>query len=269
MTESNKVGSSGIGCEKWKGKGFNPRKGGNKTNLSGNKCKRRKGAGKQSWNMNYFNFGKPDHFSRDCTEPNVIYDKIHFQNAFVSSCLMLTKTVSYWTVDSTIIDHIGQDRNAYVDFRRIPKGSRSIYMGNNTSTDVHGISTCKLLMRKGRTLYLHDVLFEPKVHRNLVSVVVFVKLGFKIVFEQDYVKVLLDNISYEYGFLSDGFIVLDTILINKTTSVFVTGNSSSSSFMNDVKWHARLGHIGQDRLKRLAKVDLLGYIDKIDFPVCE
>ena len=95
-------------------------------------------------------------------------------------------------------------------------------MGNNTSTDVLGIDTCKLLMRKGRTLYLHDVLYAPKVRRNLVSVVVLVKLGFKFVFEQDYVKVLLENIVYGYGFLLDGFIVLDIIPINKTTSVFVT-----------------------------------------------
>ena len=69
--------------------------------------------------------------------------------------------------------------------------------------------------------------------------------------------------------MSNWFIVLDTILINKTTFVFVTGNSSSSSFVNDVKWHARLGHIGQDRLKRLAKAGLLGSIDKIDLSVCE
>ena len=39
--------------------------------------------------------------------------------------------------------------------------------------------------------------------------------------------------------------------------------------MNDVKWHARLGHIGQDRLKRLAKGGLLGSIDKIDLLVCK
>ena len=96
-----------------------------------------------------------------------------------------------------------------------------------------------------------------------------VKLGFKIVFEQDYVKVLLDNIVYGYGFLSYGFIVLDTIPINKTTSIFVTGNLSSSSSMNDVKWHARLGHLEQDRLKRLAKASLLRSIDKIDLLVCE
>ena len=82
-------------------------------------------------------------------------------------------------------------------------------MGNNTSADVLGIGTCKLLMRKGCTLYFHGVLFVPEVRQNLVSVVVLNKLGIKIVFEQDYVKVFLDNIVYGYEFISDGFIVLD------------------------------------------------------------
>ena len=142
-------------------------------------------------------------------------------------------------------------------------------MGDNTSVDVLRIGTCKLLMWKGCTLYLHDVLYAPKVRQNLISVTVLVKLGFKIVFEQDCVKVLLDNMVYGYGFLSNRFIVLDTIHINKSTSVFVTRNSSSSCSVNDVKWHARLGHIGHNCLKRLVKAGLLGSIDKIDLPVCE
>ena len=76
-------------------------------------------------------------------------------------------------------------------------------MGNNTSSNVLGIGTCKLIMWKGRTLYLHVVLFASEVRLNLVFVVVLVKLGFKIVFEQDCVKVLLDNVVFRYGFLSD------------------------------------------------------------------
>ena len=120
MIESNKVGSSSTRWKKWKGKGFKPRKGGNKTNLSGNKRKPKKRVGKQSRNMNCFNNGKPGHFAHDCTEPKVIYDQIHFHNAFVSSYLMLTEIGPYWTIDSIGTDHIARDHNAYVDFRRIP-----------------------------------------------------------------------------------------------------------------------------------------------------
>ena len=34
-------------------------------------------------------------------------------------------------------------------------------------------------------------------------------------------------------------------------------------------WHARLGHIGQHRMNRLAKEGLLGNIEKVDLPICE
>ena len=135
--------------------------------------------------MNCFNYGKPSHFACDCTKPNVKYDQIHFYNAFVSNCLMLITTVHFWTVDLVVTDHIARDCSAYVDFSRIMKESRSIFMGINTSISVLGISTYKLVMWKGRILYLPDVLYAPEVRRNVVSVVVLVKLGFKIVFNQD------------------------------------------------------------------------------------
>ena len=156
---------------------------------------------------------------------------------------MLIETVPFWILDSATTDHKARVCNAYVDLCQISKGSRSIYMRNNTSTDVLGIGTCKLIMRKGHTLYLHDMLYELEVCRNLVFVLVLVKLCFKVVFEQYCVKVLLDNVVYGHGFLSYGFIVLDTIPINKSTFVFIIGNSNGISVVNDIKWHAMLGHI--------------------------
>ena len=92
-----------------------------------------------------------------------MYDQTRYSNAYVSSCLMLAETVPYYIVDSAATDHIARDRNTFVDFHRIPKGSRTIYIGNNTSANVLGIGTFKLVMRKGRTLYLHHVLYASEV----------------------------------------------------------------------------------------------------------
>ena len=80
-------------------------------------------------------------------------------------------------------------------------------------------------------------------------------------------NVLLDNVCYESIFILDEFIVLDFIPINTNTSTFVIGSSSNDSLVHDVKWHAKLGHIGQDLLKILAKAGLLRSIEKIDLPI--
>ena len=127
MTESKKIGASGSRRNKWKGKVIKQRKREDKANYNGNQRKHGRHAGNKSKNMNCFNCGKPGHFAHDYTESKVLYDQTRYSNAYVSSCLMLAKTVPYWIVDSTATDHIARDQNAFVDFRRISKGSRTIY----------------------------------------------------------------------------------------------------------------------------------------------
>ena len=38
---------------------------------------------------------------------------------------------------------------------------------------------------------------------------------------------------------------------------------------NYVTWHARLGHIGQERMNELAREGLLGQLAKVSLPNCE
>ena len=94
-----------------------------------------------------------------------------------------------------------------------------------------GSVPASLVLQKGHTFYFHDVLYASKVRRNLVSVLVLLELGFCIVFDSGYVKVFLDNIYYDSGYLSNGFMVLDTVnvFINDNTSIYVVGNYSTSN----------------------------------------
>ena len=62
-----------------------------------------------------------------------------------------------------------------------------------------------------------------------------------------------------------GFMVMDTVNVfeNDDTFIYIVGNSIASNDNDSVIWHARLRHIGQDRLKRLAQASLLGSLAKV------
>ena len=70
-------------------------------------------------------------------------------------------------------------------------------------------------------------------------------------FDNGCVKILLDKVYYGFGYLLNGFMVLDTVNISMydDTSIYVVGNSNVSNDNDNVIWHTRLGHIGQDCLK--------------------
>ena len=76
---------------------------------------------------------------------------------------MLAETVPFQTVDSAATDRVVRDLTSFVEFRQISKGSRCIYMKNNASAAALRMSTYKLELRGGHTLYFYDVLYALEV----------------------------------------------------------------------------------------------------------
>ena len=60
---------------------------------------------------------------------------------------------------------------------------------------------------------------------------------------------------------------MDIEYYNNDSSVFLTSfdNVSDNSFI----WHARLSHIGQERMTRLAREGLMGNLTKVTLSTCE
>ena len=81
------------------------------------------------------------------------------------------------------------------------------------------------------TLYLHNIIYDPEVRQNLISILVLLELGFCIMFDNGCVKVFLDNIYYGSRYLLNGFMVLNivNVFVNDDTSIYVVGNSSTSN----------------------------------------
>ncbi|XP_019261101.1 PREDICTED: uncharacterized protein LOC109239051 [Nicotiana attenuata] len=85
------------------------------------------------------------------------------------------------------------------------------------------------------------------------------------------VRISLDNVLYGFGLRYDRFIILDCNLSTYDYYVdrCVMAYYSSNNDIDVITWHARLGHIGQDRMNRLANEVHLGSFSKIDMPTCE
>ena len=67
----------------------------------------------------------------------------------------------------------------------------------------------------------------------------------------------------------DGFIklylnVYSHSSVNSASSYVIGSNNIDSAI-----WHARLGHIGRDRMTRLTREDLLSSLTKVDLQLCE
>ena len=131
------------------------------------------------------------HFAHDCSEPKKVTPiptSLHM--VCVSSTILITESYPLWIVDSGATHHVAKDQGAFVEYHRIPTGSKWIYVRNNSAVEVKGIGTCKLDLLGGRTLFLHDVLFAPKIKRNLIFVVSLVGLGYCLHFKKYWIFLL-------------------------------------------------------------------------------
>ena len=103
-------------------------------------------------------------------------------------------------------------------------------------------------MHNGCKLLLHDVFHAPTVRCNLLSILALMNLGFFFSFKNNGLSIYLDKTFYGHGYLKDCLFMLDLDFESNRYPVLVITFSSSDVMSGSIKWHARLGHIGLERL---------------------
>ncbi|KAK2974054.1 hypothetical protein RJ640_006246 [Escallonia rubra] len=150
---------------------------------------------------------------------------------YVSSHVMVVHSQPVWFVDTGATKHVARDREGFVDYHRIPVGSKHIFMGNNSSKEVLGFGSYQLKLRTGHTLILEDVRYAPTVRLNLLSV-----------------TALLDSAGND----------MSSIVTTKQwlSSTFEMKDMGEANYVLGVK-------IVRDRLKRLLGLSQETYIKKV------
>ena len=63
---------------------------------------------------------------------------------YVIGFVYMTETHPLWIVDSGAIEHVANERGAYMEYHWISEGTKWIYVGNNSKVEAKEIGTCMM-----------------------------------------------------------------------------------------------------------------------------
>nr|GEV21868.1 hypothetical protein [Tanacetum cinerariifolium] len=195
--------------------------------------------------------GKTGHFKRDCHGGKK-------NNGNVGGSGKGSKDQSQYQ-DYGATTHVCKDRCWFKTFEPVEDGY-VLYMGDEHFAPVHGKGSVALEFSSRETVALFNVLYVPKLRKNLVYGHVMNKCGYKQVYEFDKYILSKCGVFVGFGYYNNGMFML---ILNKvyddSDSVYM---SSSFTVVDTSLWHARLGYVHYKRMLEMSKDELIPAIDE-------
>ena len=274
----NQIGSSSVNMVEGEGS-QNPNKSNNKRKFKGKDDKSNKKSKMVCWKCN-----KPGHFKKDCRvrkgnkdagpsgskdpEKQQGLNSDLFQNfnnvqnyvSVISDAYYVQDDDVAWWVDSGATTHVCKDLRWFKDCQPIEDGS-VVKMGNVATEPIKGLGSVILKFTSGKCVCLDNVLYVPRIRKNLLSEIVLNKCGYKQVLESDKYILSKRGTFVGFGYVCNGMIRLNLDYSSFDHSVSMLTSSASKKLSNSKLWHARLGHVHYKRLKDMSKMSLIPAFD--------
>lgn len=154
-----------------------------------------------------------------------------------------------------------------MDFKT--SSGETISLGDNTTCEVHGTGTVLIEKRVDNTWKkgkIENVLYVPKIRKNLFSVGICTTKNYEVCFKDDRVTILLDGRSVAQGVKQGNEIYRMLFRVNRA--------EEANMSCGDLKtWHDRLGHVNKKVISRMARDSLVKGVQlneaEDDNPFCE
>lgn len=135
---------------------------------------------------------------------NMEISEINDAMAMVSEINSTTVQSSWW-IDSGATVHVCKDKYMFKQFEEIVDSSvQEVLMANNALAKVAGKGTVEIDFTSGKKITLLNVLFIPEIRKNLVSIDLLCKRGFRVLFESDKVILSKNGLFVGKGYANDG-----------------------------------------------------------------
>ncbi|GKE75475.1 zinc finger, CCHC-type containing protein, partial [Tanacetum coccineum] len=189
---------------------------------------------------------------------DVVNSFVKYSVSLISEEFYVSVDAIAWWIDSGATTHVCKDRCWFKTFEPVEDGS-VLYMGDEHFAPVHGNRSVALEFISGKTVTLFNVLYVPKLRKNLVSSPMLNKCRYKQVYESDKYILSKSDVFVGFGYYNNGMFMLN---LNKVPDDSDFVYMSSSTIGNSALWHARLRHVHYKRMIEMSKDDLIPAIDE-------
>ncbi|GJZ72823.1 retrovirus-related pol polyprotein from transposon TNT 1-94 [Tanacetum coccineum] len=246
-----------------KGKGKDKRKNDKKSKGKSEYLAPKAGIVKQKFQGICYNCDQPGHRAANCKMPkrvnprqaNMVNDDVDMIAMVSDVCAMISEVNLVgtnhggWWIDTGATRHVCADKSMFHSFRAVDNGQK-LYMGNSATADIKGEGDVVLKMTSEKELKLTNVLYVPEIRKNLVSGWLLNKFGFRLVFESDKFVLSKNQMYVGKGYAMNGMFKLNVMVVKNEINKM---NSSAYLIESSNVWHARLGHVNFNSLRRLIK----------------
>ena len=216
---------------------------------------------------------KVGHLKKDCAKRVEWFKKKGTFLSLVCSEINLASVPRYtWWVDSGATTHVSVSLQGCLSHRKPNEDEQFIYQGDGNGRKVEAVAVFKVTMKTGYDLYLNRTFVVPSFGRNLISVSVLDKSGFRCSFGDGKFSLFQNTKLIGTGTMGsyDGLYLVDTkVSFEQTFHTIASGTKRKLGNENSsTLWHKRLGHVSQKRIERLVSEGILNSLDFKNFDTC-
>ncbi|KAK4381251.1 Retrovirus-related Pol polyprotein from transposon TNT 1-94 [Sesamum angolense] len=149
--------------------------------------------------------------------------------------------------------------------KKLSKDEVVLRLGDGKAVAAEAVGIINLVVSDRVRLELKDCYFVPSMIKNIISIPFLDNAGFEFLINKHCFYLMKDGSSHLLGKLNNSFYILQ-----RSDWIMTAQNKRKLENLENAQiWHARLGHISQDRMKRLVDSKSLK-IDNLDnLPACE
>ncbi|KAL0378772.1 UNVERIFIED_CONTAM: hypothetical protein Sradi_3182700 [Sesamum radiatum] len=149
--------------------------------------------------------------------------------------------------------------------KKLSKDEMILRLGEGKAVAVEAVGSLSLVVSNHVRIELKDCYYVPSMVKNIISISMLDRDGYKFLINKNCFHLVHEDVYHILGTLVNGFYIL------QQSNLIMTAQHKRKvdDHENAQIWHARLGHISKDRIRRLVDTKSLEIDDLDHLPTCE